>query len=355
MNADDPRSVAIVARAALAGPRLERVAPATLVISGGRVETVAASPPRGAEVVDARGCTLVPGFVDAHVHIAFADPHDVVAGGVTTARDLAWPPAEIHALARRSRAASFDGPLVLAAGPMLTAPGGYPTRAAWAPPGCGREVATPADARAAVATTLDEGACVVKVALNPPVGPTLPRDVLGAIVAAAHARGARVTGHVHGLDELDKALDAGVDELAHMLMSPERIPEATVRRMVAAGMTVVPTLSVRSDDQDVACDNVARFVSAGGRVVYGTDLGNEGPGPGIDAREVGAMTRASMSSRAIVASATVEAAAYLGLARKGVLAPGYDADVVAVEGDADADAGALTRVRMVWRGGRRVR
>lgn len=352
--APGPR-VAIVARAALAGERLERVAPATVVVDGGRISSVGSAPPRDADVVDARDCTLIPGFVDAHVHIGFFEPRDLLWGGVTTARDLAWPPDEIHPLARRSRAPSFDGPLLLAAGPMLTAPGGYPTRAAWAPPGCGREVSTPAEARAAVGRTVDEGACVIKVALNPPVGPTLPRDVLEAIVDAAHARGRRVTGHVHGLDELDKALDAGVDELAHMLMSPERIPDGTIARMVSAGVTIVPTLSVRFDDQDVACDNVARFVAAGGRVVYGTDLGNEGPRPGIDAREVDAMARASMSPRAIVASATTRAARYLGLARKGVLDAGYDADVVAVEGDPDRDARALTRVRMVWRGGRRAR
>ena len=64
------------------------------------------------------------------------------------------------------------------------------------------------------------------------MGPTLPAAVVEAIVIAAHDHGARVTGHVHGLDELIKALDAGIDELAHMLMSDEAIPEEVISRLV---------------------------------------------------------------------------------------------------------------------------
>src|SRR3712207_8677447 len=84
----------------------------------------------------------MPGFVDAHVHIGCADAGEVLRRGVTTVRDLGWPPERIFDVARASASPSFDGPLVLAAGPILTAPGGYPTPAAWAPRGTGREGAT---------------------------------------------------------------------------------------------------------------------------------------------------------------------------------------------------------------------
>jgi imidazolonepropionase-like amidohydrolase len=228
-------------------------------------------------------------------------------------------------------------------------------RASWAPPGTGRPVRSPDEATEAVVRTADEGADVIKVALNPAAGPTLDRETLEAIVDRAHELGLRVTGHVYGLAELDKALDAGMDELAHMLMSAERIPDKTIERMVGQGMTVVPTLSIRfGRDQEIAVDNVARFVSAGGRIVYGTDLGNEGPKPGIDRREIEAMQRTGMSGRDIIFSATVHAARYLKLESKGVLAPGMDADLVAVAGDPLSDIRSLTRVKLVWREGRRV-
>jgi imidazolonepropionase-like amidohydrolase len=216
-------------------------------------------------------------------------------------------------------------------------------------------VSGPDDAAQAVQEQVDAGACDVKVALNEAVGPTLGTDDLRAIVGAAHDLGLKVTGHVTGLGQLDKALDAGLDELAHMLMSNERIPESTIGRMVDQGMVVVPTLSCRfGSDQDSAVDNLKAFLRAGGRVVYGTDLGNEGPVPGIDPREVAAMARAGMSGNQIIASATVQSARWLGLPDTGVIAPGARADLVAVVGDPLADPARLTNIAGVWRGGRRI-
>jgi imidazolonepropionase-like amidohydrolase len=208
----------------------------------------------------------------------------------------------------------------------------------------------------AVASVAAGGAVIVKVALNPPVGPVFSLDTLTAIVDAAHARGLRVTGHVHGLAELDKALDAGMDELAHMLTSSDRIPEATIRRMVDAGMVVVPTLSIFSGAAlETAIANLSAFRAADGRTVYGTDLGNEGPRPGIDPNEVHAMARAGMSGLDIIRSATVDAASWLGLSTTGAIEAGRDADLVLVEGDPLTTPDALTNIRAVWRRGLRAR
>ncbi|MGH2693347.1 MAG: amidohydrolase family protein [Actinomycetota bacterium] len=343
---------------ALLGPELRPEDDAAIVVSGDRIEAVGApgeiDVPAGTERVNTSGLLVLPGFIDAHVHIGFYEPREVLLGGVTTVRDLAWPPDEIHELARRSRDDDFCGPTVLAAGPMLTVAGGYPTRAPWAPDGTGRVVDDPDDANAVVARTVEEGASVIKVALNPSVGPTLDIDTLHAIVEAAHARGLKVTGHVHGLEELDKAIEAGVDELAHILMSPEPIPEATIERMVAADMTVVPTTAIFfGRERDIAIENVGAFVEAGGAVVYGTDLGNEGPRPGIDRREIEGMRAAGMEARDIVAAATVGAAHRLATPGVGAIAPDYVADIIAVPEDALGDASLLSDVRIVIRHGRR--
>ena len=350
----------IVGATALIGAHLAAAQDTTVVIEGGTIRALGVTAeieiPPDAERIDARGCTLIPGFIDAHVHIGFYEPQEVLRGGVTTVRDLGWPPERIEPLVHASRSDTFTGPTILAAGPMLTAPGGYPTRAAWAPPGTGLEVRGPEDVERAVASVAATGAVIVKVALNPPVGPVLSLDTLTAIVDAAHARGLKVTGHVHGLAELDKALDAGMDELAHMLTSRDRIPEATIQRMVEAGMVVVPTLSIFSGAAlETAIANLSAFRAAGGRIVYGTDLGNEGPRPGIDPNEVHAMARAGMSGHDIIRSATVDAAAWLGLSTTGTIEAGRAADLVLVEGDPLTTPDALTNIRAVWRRGLRAR
>ena len=350
---------AIVGATALVGNDLRPVDDAAIVIRDERVISVGRRRdiplPERAQVVDGKRLTIAPGFIDAHVHIGFFDPIEVLAGGVTQVRDLGWPPAEIFTLARRSRRADFAGPDVVAAGQILTPPGGYPTRAAWAPPGTGLEVPDRGAAEDAVDAMAAAGACVIKVALNPPAGPSFELPVLRSVVEAAHSRGLRVTAHVFGLEELHKALDAGVDELAHMLLSPEPIPDATIARMVAHDMVVVPTLAIFSGaGRRIAIENLRRFLDAGGWVVYGTDLGNAGPRPGIDPTEVNAMSEAGMTAREILLAATSAAAHALGWHATGALEQGAAADLVAFRGDAPADTRALTRVAAVWRRGRLV-
>lgn len=336
------------------GPDLALVERATLVIEKRRVAGLDGGVvPAGAETVDADGLLLMPGFVDCHVHIGFADPAEVLRRGVTTVRDLGWPRHEIFPLARASERPGFGGPLIRAVGPIHTAPGGYPTQASWAPAGTGYEIADGSGAREAV-ERLDADAIAVKFALNPPVGAVLDHATLKALVAAAHDAGLRTTGHVYGLAELEKSLLCGVDELAHMLMSEEEIPDALITHMVDASMTIVPTLSIRfGRDREIATENLARFHVAGGKVVYGTDLGNEGPGPGIDRTEIAAMAAAGFDSLGVIASATVDAARHLRLESKGVFAEGMDADVVAVPRDALERPELLSEVKMVWREGER--
>ena len=131
---------------------------AAVVCEGGRVTYAgpSAAAPRADEFLEVDGF-LMPGVADRHVHIRLADPGAVLLGGVTAVRDLAWAPDEIFALANASELPTFTGPVIRAAGPMLTAPGGYPTASSWAPPGTGRELAGPEDAAAAVAELADHG------------------------------------------------------------------------------------------------------------------------------------------------------------------------------------------------------
>jgi imidazolonepropionase-like amidohydrolase len=306
-----------------------------------------ASPPLPDEEIDVDGF-LMPGVVDRHVHMALADPGAVVAGGVTAVRDLGWPPDAIRPLAEASESPSFTGPLIRAVGPMITCAGGYPTRSGWAPPGTGLEVQGPDEAASAAREAIRaSGLGVVKVALNAEAGPTLTDAELVAICNAAHDADAIVTAHVQGAGQAERALGAGVDEFAHCPWS-ERISDDLIRALARA-MRVVSTLDIHSFGRDTpelqtALDNLGRFVAAGGRVAYGTDLGNGAIPPGIHTREARHLQRAGLAPERILEALTFRP-----------LAPGEPADLLALGRNPVEDLGALDDLLLVIRSGRRIR
>ena len=261
--------------------------------------------------------TVLPAFADAHVHLGLVDATALVPHGIAAVHDLGWIPdaaAGWAAEAGRSAGASRL-PDVLFAGAFLTAPGGYPSDRSWAPAGSVVEVATPADAVAAVDRQAAAGASCVKVALNAVAGPVPDDATLAALVARAHERGVPVVAHSEGPGQAERAFAAGVDRLAHAPFS-ERLPDALLAAMAGAShhdgtsaMTWVSTLDIHgwgapTPEHDVAVDNVRRFVAAGGTVVYGTDLGN-GPLPvGVNARELRALAAAGLGPDALLRALT---------------------------------------------------
>jgi imidazolonepropionase-like amidohydrolase len=347
-----PDPLAVVGVAVFDGGGGPLVPGQIVVVAGGRVERVGPAgqvePPAGAVRVDGAGRTLLPGFVDTHVHLGFYEPAEVLAGGVTTVRDLGWPPDRLAVLRGRADTGA-SSPRLLAAGQIVTVPGGYPTRAPWAPPGTARPVDGAGEAARAVAELARAGAAVIKVALDDRVGPTLSAPVLAAVVAAAADHGLGVTAHVGSAREAAKALAAGVGELAHWPFDRRRLPDRLIDRL-AATVTVVPTLHI--DPSPARRAGVRRFVERGGRVLYGTDLGNQGPPPGVDTEELRLLVEAGLAPAAALAAATSLAAAHLNLAGVGRVVPGARADLLLVDGDPLADLTALTRVRLVTRDGR---
>jgi imidazolonepropionase-like amidohydrolase len=286
---------------------------------------------------------LMPAVADRHVHVGMSSPAEVLAGGVTAVRDLAWPPDLIFTLADASELPSFDGPLIRAAGPMLTAPGGYPTASSWAPPGTGREVKSPEDAAAAVEELARLGAAAIKVALNAEAGPTPSDAALAAICDAAHAAELPVAAHAQGKGEVERALGAGVDELAH---TPWTRLSDQVIESAASRLRIVSTLDILSFGHDTpeirtALDNLRRFHIAGGTIVYGTDLGNGEIPAGIHTREA-----------QLIREAGLEFEEVLGTMIRAPLEPDAPADLVALAASPFDDLSALSDVRTVIRAGR---
>ncbi|MET0954308.1 MAG: hypothetical protein ABWY68_00060 [Cryobacterium sp.] len=257
--------------------------------------------------------TVLPAFLDAHVHLALIDPTELAAGGIGRVLDLGgWVPAAADPAAGSS-AESF--PEARFAGQFLGAPGGYPSRQVWAPTGSSCPVATPEDAPDAVARQAAAGAAVIKVTLNSVAGPVLDAGTLAAIVAAAHERMLPVAAHTEGAGQAAAALKAGVDLLAHTPFS-ERLPDDLLTAM-AGRLSWISTLDIHGWGRPtaafaVASDNLRRFHAGGGRVLYGTDLGN-GPLPvGLNRREIEALLDCGLSPDDVLAALTADFPGYPG-------------------------------------------
>ena len=308
--------------------------------SGARADV---SVPEEAERIEVDGF-LMPGVADRHVHIGLADPASVLLRGVTAVRDCGWPPDVIFPLADASELPTYSGPLIRAVGPMLTGPGGYPTRDRWAPPGTGLEVHDQEEARRAVEMLAARGAAAIKVALNAEAGP-MPTDAdLAAICSTAAESGLPVMAHVEGAGQAERALGAGVKEIAHTPWT-ERLSDAIVETL-AKRTRIVSTLDIHSFGGDTpevrtAVDNLRRFHAAGGMVLYGTDLGNGPIPPGIDVREVLLLREAGLETEAILQAMA-----------RGPLQRNAPGDLVAIGRNPFEELEAFEDLRLVVRGGR---
>jgi imidazolonepropionase-like amidohydrolase len=337
---------------------------AAVVIQKGRIVAVGARSqvkiPVDAKIVDVQGATILPGFINAHVHQGFSASNlkAWAQAGVTTVRDLgAFSSGDLFANRDALLKDNLNARLVVA-GPMITVPGGYPI-VPWG--GTGLTVTSPEDASAKTKRLLDDGADVIKIALDSGGSfrmniPILSAKETSAIVQTAHARGGWVSAHVLRTDDLARALDADVDDIAHMV--EDSLPDQLAARVVKDEVYWTPTLELwkrvgqQTDRRAVA--NLSRFVKAGGKVALGTDYAgyNAVFDLGMPVTEIELLREAGMTPMQIIVAATSNAARVCNLDHElGTLAPGKIADVLIVDGDPLADLGSLTRVRMVIHNG----
>jgi imidazolonepropionase-like amidohydrolase len=191
-------------------------------------------------------------------------------------------------------------------------------------------------------------------------------EEMKAIVDTAHSFGRKATAHAHGKSGIDLALKAGVDSIEH----GSYIDDGTIRLFKETGAYLVPTMHAfesvirqgRSGERPAAsaakAEEVAKVVKQSHRrafagdvkVAFGTD---SGVGPhATNALEFKLMTDVGMAPAQTIRAATVDAATLLGRAdRIGRIAPGMDADLIAVEGDPVADVTRLQNVNFVMRRG----
>ncbi|MGB9378034.1 MAG: amidohydrolase family protein, partial [Mycobacteriales bacterium] len=162
------------------------------------------------------------------------------------------------------------------------------------------------------------------------------------VVDAAHGAGLAVTAHALTAAMVERALDAGIDELAHTPV--EALPAPLVQRIASADVAVVSTLQCHSySGRSAATANAAALHRAGVRMIYGTDLGNSGTITGADPRELERLAECGLGRLGALRAATEGSAAASGMrAGPGRLDLGGPAALVLLKGDPLSDP-------QVWR------
>lgn len=356
-----PATLALVNGLLIDGTGRDPVLDAVIVIEGERIAAVGTraqvSIPPNTPTVDVQEATLLPGFINAHVHNAYAkDALEAWAqNGVTTVRDLENHGSLSEKLAFKHEVSQDPRyARLVAAGPMLTVDGGYGN---W-------PVKSPEHARQTVNTLLDDGADLIKIGLEDDLQGrkwVMPSTVIiRAIVDAAHARNVPVAAHISRSRHLELALETGVDDAAHMIV--DDLPDNLIARMVETDMYWVPTLelwrcvsTLHPVTWDVpAIDNLRRFSQAGGKVALGTDYSGYSCDfdLGMPMTEIDLMLQAGMTPMQVIVAATQNAAHVSNLEDQvGTLEEGKMADILVVAGSPLEDIQALVDVQMVVHSG----
>lgn len=378
----------------------------TIFVKDGRITKVEAGfvlPSSGMRVIDLRNSFVLPGLIDAHVHLlgelgakerleltqnndAFVALRGAMfasrtlRAGFTTVRDLGERSSAIFALKRAINEGVIAGPRVLVAGSTLTPTGGHAQtygyrddiNAIFASTGVCNGVE---DCRRAVRLQVARGADVIKLVatggvlsdIKAGVDQQFTDEELSSIVKTAHGLGRRVAAHAHGVGGLNAALRAGVDSIEHgsyldassislfkktgAYLVPTVIAGVTAAEFAKTGGFMSEAQKAKALQVGPIIQDALRKAYAGGvKIAFGTDSGVSAHG--ANAKEFALMIGAGMSPMEAIKAATVNAADLLQLsALIGTIEAGKAADIVAVAQDPARDIKVLERMQFVMRGG----
>lgn len=369
---------------------------AVVVITGDRITSVARAtgePPRGA--IDLTGRTILPGLIDAHVHLSShverspdfgpreplkGEPprpralgyfilaksaHALLGAGVTTVRDVGSYDDEALALRDAIRLGLIDGPRVFTCARIVsaTAPGGRIFGTMY------READGADQMRKAVREQIRRGADFIKVMATgarsvvdeDPEPAQLTRPELQALVDEAHRMGLRVAAHAEGIGGARLAVEEGVDTIEHGL-SLHREPQL-LDRMAERGIVLVPTLTTFHDLADRfstafapklvdqarrQLDEAYQTLDAAARAGVVLAMGHDSGPPGDDAVELVRMVDGGLSPLAAISAGTSGSARALGLDDVGTVAPGNRADLLVIDGNPLDGIGVLRDRARIW-------
>jgi imidazolonepropionase-like amidohydrolase len=369
----------------------------TVLLREGRIAALGrqVQVPREAVVISGVGKTLLPGFIDAHVHTYGNSRADALRFGVTTELDMF---TDWHALAQfkrdREDSSSHRAADVYSAGTLVTVENGHGTEFTLAIPTLDRAE----DADAFIAARVAEGSDFIKLVLEDGsiTGhsvPTLSEPSVRAAIQAAKARNKLAVVHVSTERDAMLALEAGADGLVHVFQD-RPASDAFIALARERHAFVVPTLSVidqsgpgsgptlvhaqrmrtwinaeqglalmnpfpqRSNSEQCsrnAKQSVRRLRAAGVPILAGTDAGNPGTAHGASLHgELQLLQGAGLSALDALASATSIPARHFGLGDRGRIAVGMRADLVLVQGDPTKELAATRAIVAIWKNGQQV-
>ena len=333
-----------------------------VVVNGDRIAAVVRKgevTPKG-EVTDLGDATLMPGMIDAHVHLLLGGPGEANAkatlkAGFTTIEDLGALNYANIKIRNAIRDGKFPGPRVVSSGPWLGVSKGT----------CdfnGIGVQGPEEFRARVKKDVAEEADLIKVcasgwledAAKKPDSSEISEEALQAAIEEAHALKRRVA--VHAISERAIALSVthGADLIVHGgFTSKETVAEMAKRRVYQ-----IPTLfslkgSVSPEIYEKLRAHLAAAIRDGLPIAFGTDAGVIKHGE--NAKEFAELAALGLKPLDAIRAATLEAANAVGLGGQiGTLKTGAFADIIAVEGNPLTDLTALQKVKFVMKAGRLV-
>ncbi len=382
-------------------PAAPVLGPSTIRVDDGRIVAITpglARPEPGKKIIDLSNKTVLPGLIDMHVHLSsvpggdyrdeavYPDEWAVVVGvknarttvlaGFTTVRDLGSPPRVGFVLRDGTAQGMFVGPRIIASGPAISIIGGHGDVSGFRPEvnavlDAHNTCTGPDECAARVREAAKNGANLIKITATGGVlsqqgrglGQHFTDAEMEAIVTTAHGLGLRVAAHAHGARGIEAAARAGVDTIEHGTFADA----AALKVMKAKGTAFVPTLMAFTGIRDrlgkgvytpVVEAKVRETLSQVGKalraahdmgipIVFGTDAAVFEHGR--NAEEFGQMVDlGGLTPAEALASATTTAARLLDMdGQIGRIAPGYSADIIAVDGDPLTNVRVLENVKFV--------